>query len=56
MRGEAIVRSGCNPQRSWAGLAAWAAEGVAHVQLWVEPVTGAGVETALDGLRRFWGA
>jgi alkanesulfonate monooxygenase SsuD/methylene tetrahydromethanopterin reductase-like flavin-dependent oxidoreductase (luciferase family) len=37
------------------GLAAWEAEGVHHVQLWVEPVTTTGVALALEGLRRFRG-
>jgi alkanesulfonate monooxygenase SsuD/methylene tetrahydromethanopterin reductase-like flavin-dependent oxidoreductase (luciferase family) len=37
------------------GLAAWAAEGAAHVQLWVEPVTAGGVDVAIEGLRRFRG-
>lgn len=35
------------------GLAAWAEEGVDHVQLGVHPMTPAGFEVALEGMRRF---
>jgi alkanesulfonate monooxygenase SsuD/methylene tetrahydromethanopterin reductase-like flavin-dependent oxidoreductase (luciferase family) len=35
------------------GLAAWAGQGVGHVQLGVHPATPATFETALEGIRRF---
>ena len=37
------------------GLAAWAELGVGHVQFVVIPMTEAGFETALEGIRRFRG-
>ncbi|MFN8620805.1 MAG: LLM class flavin-dependent oxidoreductase [Chloroflexota bacterium] len=36
-------------------LAAWAEEGVAHVQLWVDPATVPAFETTLEGIRRWRG-
>lgn len=56
IEGEGGARSlALDPSAIADGLAAWAAEGADHVQLWVKPIGASGVDVALEGLRRFRG-
>ena len=42
-----------DPRTVADGLAAWASLGVSHVQLGIQPQTGAAFDVVLDGIRRF---